>query len=57
MEWVKHSHSIWDCCPSCVDAWASFLLRMVDTFGFKVNLAAHQRVDKDITKKQKQNKK
>ena len=57
MEWVKRSRSIWDCCPSCVDAWASFLLRMVDTFGFKVNLAAHQRVDKDITKKQKQNKK
>ena len=32
------------CYLSCVDAWVSFQLRTVDTFGFKAYLAAHQRV-------------
>ena len=32
------------CYRSCVDAWVSFQLRTVDTFGFKAYVAAHQRV-------------
>lgn len=29
---------------SCINAWVSFQLRTVDTFGFKAYLAAHQTV-------------
>ena len=35
---------VWDCCASCVNAWASFLLGTVDTFGLKAYFSAHQRV-------------
>ena len=33
-----------DCCPGCVDAWASFLLGAVGSFGLKAHLVASQRV-------------
>lgn len=40
----KALKQVWDYCPSCVDAWASYVLGTVDTFGLKAYLAFHQRV-------------